>query len=394
MKKILFIAAFAVASLPLAAQNIEAFLQEIEQNNTTLKALAEQAETDKLELRTGIALPDPRVEFARLWGTPAAIGNRTDIAVSQEFDIATISGMKVRQAKRRGGLIDLGITSERTNILLEAKLYCIELVYRNRLADELELRLEHARTIADGYARKLESGDADRLEYNKAQLNLSAAQGEAAANEVEISALLGELQRLNGGKEIKNYELKIKKFPAFNLPADFEAWYADAEQKSPALQYVRAEVEANRRQLSLAKVEWLPSFSVGYMRERTLGQHYQGVTVGMSIPLWSNSNRVKQARAAYSASESHQEDVRAQLYAKLHNLHGRAAGLQATATEYRRVLTEYNGADLLKKALDAGEISLLDYIVELGLYYDTVTRTLEAERDFRVACAELAATEL
>jgi outer membrane protein TolC len=369
-------------------------LQEIEQNNPTLKALAGQAQADKLDLRTGIALPDPQVEFARLWGTPATIGNRTDIAVSQSFDIATITGMKLRQAKRRGGLIDLGFTSERTNILLEAKMYLIELAYRNRLAEELNLRFEHALAIAEGYARKLESGGTDRLEYNKVRLNLSAVQGEVAANQVEIGTLLGELQRLNGGVEIKNYELKIKNYPEEDLFVDFEAWYADAEQRAPALQYVRAEVETNRRQLSLAKVEWLPAFSVGYMRERTLGQYYQGVTVGMSIPLWGNANRVKQARAVYTASEARGEDVRAGLYAKLRNLHGRAVGLKATAEEYRSALAEYNGTELLKKALDTGEISLLDYIVELGLYYDAVTRTLDAERDFELAVAELTAMEL
>lgn len=53
-----------------------------------------------------------------------------------------------------------------------------------------------------------------------------------------------------------------------------------------------------------------------------------------------------------------------------------------------------NSTDLLKKALDAGEISLLEYILEIGLYYDTVNQALEAERDYQKAYAELSAVQL
>jgi hypothetical protein len=53
-----------------------------------------------------------------------------------------------------------------------------------------------------------------------------------------------------------------------------------------------------------------------------------------------------------------------------------------------------NNTDLLTKALNLGQISILDYIVEIGLYYETVNRTLEAERDYQKAYAELTAVEL
>lgn len=331
------------------------------------------------------------MEFTRLWGTPTTIGNRTDIAISQGFDIATISGMKARQARRRGELIDLGFASERTKILLEAKLYCIELVHYNRLARELDVRLQYAQILADGYARKLENGDANRLELGKAQLNLSTVQGEIVRNEVERATLRAELQRLNGGVALTFDDTD---FPPAVLPADFESRWANASERSPALEYIRRGVEVARREVSLARVEGLPEFSVGYMRERTLGQHYQGVTVGMSIPLWQNRNRVKQAKAAFGASEARAEDAKVQIYEQLHNLYARASRLGSLAAESRQALAESTSAELLRKALDAGEISLLDYIVEMSLYYDAATRTLDAERDFQHAYAALIAVEL
>ncbi len=389
MRKIIF--ALALLFAPSAHAQIDAVLLQIEQNNTTLRALADQAEADKWGNRTGISLPDPEVGFGRLWGHPASVGNRTDVAVSQGFDIATITGMKFRQAQRQNTLVDLQFATERTLVLLEAHRTCIELIHLNRTARELALRLRHARTIADGYAERLASGDAGRLEYNKAMLNLAAVEGDVAQNEVERRALRDELQRLNGGVEIA---LDDTEYPPVSLPDEFETWYVDAAEASPVLEYVRRDAEANRKQLSLSRVEGLPEFSVGYMREQTLGQHYQGVTVGMSIPLFGNRNRVKQARASVQAAEARERDAQIQLYEQLRNLYTRAMGLQRSASEYRRAMTESGSAELLKKALDAGEMSLLEYIVEMGLYYDSVNRLLTAERDFQLAYAQLSAVWL
>ena len=40
----------------------------------------------------------------------------------------------------------------------------------------------------------------------------------------------------------------------------------------------------------------LPKFSAGYSLERTLGQKYQGISVGISIPLWENKNHQPQVQ--------------------------------------------------------------------------------------------------
>ena len=146
--------------------------------------------------------------------------------------------------------------------------------------------------------------------------------------------------------------------------------------------------------MKLNKTQALPTFSAGYMREKTLGQAYQGVTVGMSIPLWGNKNKVKQAKTAVIAAEARQEEARQQFYDQLQTLYLRADGLRQTAAKYRASLLSLNNTELLAKALNAGEISLLDYIVEIGLYYDTVNQALSAERDYRQAFADLSAVGL
>lgn len=392
MHKIIIVAVCLLTGGTLFAQEKMAeVLTSIEMNNTTLRALREEAEARKLGNKTGIYLPGPDVEFNYLWGTPGSIGNRNDINVSQSFDIATLSGMKNRLADTRNQMEDLQYKAERLKILLEAKQYGLDLIYYNALKKELAVRLRHAETIAAACKERLEQGDANLLEYNKGQLNLSTVRGEMSRVEVEREAILSGLKRLNGGIELP-YE--ASQYSTEILPADFEAWFAEAMQKNPVLQYVREQIEAGKKEVKLSKVMGLPTFSAGYMREKTLGQAYQGISVGISVPLWENKNRVKQARATVVAAEARQYETKQQFYGQLQTLYGRARGLQQTSAEYRESLSALNNTDLLTKALDAGEISLLDYILEIGLYYDTVNQALSAERDYQKALADLSAVEL
>lgn len=374
-----------------AQTNINSLLTSIEENNTTLQSLRESAEAHKLENKTGIYLENPEVGFDYLWGNPSDIGKRTDFSVMQSFDMATITGMKSKAANKQNVLVDWQYKADRMNILLEAKQYCIDLIYYNALGKELDLRLQHARTITNGYGDRLNSGDVSRLEYNKAQLNLSSVLGEISRIDVERNALLEQLKRLNGGKDIV---LDDDRYDEVLLPPLFDDWFERTAAQNPLLAYARQEVEVSKQQVSLNRMQGLPSLSAGYMSEKVVGEQFQGLSVGISIPLWENKNRVKQAKAAVRAAESRAADSRLQFYNQLQLLYNRTAGLKVATEKYQQSLEMANSTELLKKALDAGEISLLEYMVEMGLYYDTINHVLETERDFQKAFAELSAVEL
>ena len=374
-----------------AQTNINSLLTSIEENNTTLQSLRESAEAHKLENKTGIYLENPEVGFDYLWGNPSDIGKRTDFSVMQSFDMAIITGMKSKTANKQNVLVDWQYKADRMNILLEAKQYCIDLIYYNALRKELDLRLQHARTIANGYGDRLNSGDVSRLEYNKARLNLSSVLGEISRIDVERNALLEQLKRLNGGKDIV---LDDDRYDEVLLPPLFDDWFERTAAQNPLLAYARQEVEVSKQQVSLNRMQGLPSLSAGYMSEKVVGEQFQGLSVGISIPLWENKNRVKQAKAAVRAAESRAADSRLQFYNQLQLLYNRTAGLKVATEKYQQSLEMANSTELLKKALDAGEISLLEYMVEMGLYYDTINHVLETERDFQKAFAELSAVEL
>lgn len=381
-------------TLPLsicAQSDIDRVLKVIEQNNTTLKSLRETAEADKLANKTEIYLSNPEVEYGHHWGKPTEIGNRTALNVTQTFDIATLTGMKSRLARDKNTLIDRQYRSDRMAILLEAKQTCIDLIYCNALREELSLRLRHAELIADGYKSRMEKGDANIIEYNKIRLNVTRAQNELRLIEIERQTLLLRLRRLNGDIDIS---FGLTTYPATMLPTDFDAWYSHIETTDPTLAHARQEIEVSKRQLSLTKAMGLPSFSAGYASEKVGQEDFKGISVGITIPLWENKNKVRHAKASIRAAEARANDTRREVYNRFKTLYDRTAGLRDIAHSYRNTLSQTNNADLLKKAHDAGELSLLDYILEIGIYYDTVNQMLTAERDYQKALAELYATEL
>ncbi len=392
MKKLIIsILLITVVCRVTAQGGYETVLREIEANSSTLNALREQMEARKLVNKTGIYLENPEVEFHYLWGSPSMIGNRTDVSVIQTFDFPSAYAHRKKIANLENVNVELSYKSERINLLLDARKACIELIYYNALAKEYAVRLSNSERIARTYQAKMDKGEANVIEHNKAQLNLIAVQNEVAHIETERKALLSELKRLNGGKEIS---FDMDSYPDNVLPSDFNGWYAQAESKSPVLQYVSGQIEINQQQVKLNRAMGLPKFSAGYMSEKVVGEWYQGVSVGVSIPLWENKNQVKQAKAQLKASEYVLNDTKMQFYAALQNLYLKASNLQQTASNYKNALSLHNNEALLKKALDAGEISLLEYLLEIEFYYGVVNTVLEAQKDFELSYAELSAVEM
>ena len=387
MKKIIItIISVIVSNLSLFSQNrVESVLNEIEKNNTTLTALQQSMEAKQLENKTNIYLQNPEVEFNYLWGNDV-IGNRKDFSAIQTFDFPTTYKYKKEISNIKNEQVALEYQKQRKDLLLEARLISYDLVYNNALLLELSKRLNHAQSIANSYKSKFDIGETNILEYNKAQLNLLNLSNEMESLNVKRDALLGELTRLNGGIPIK---FNVNEFPTTSIPADFEQWYAQAEQSNPLLNWLKKEMESTEKQVGLNRAMSLPKLKAGYMSENVIGQDFQGITLGLSIPLWENKNKVKYAQANIIAVEKAATNQKNQFYNRLKLLHAKAIGLQNNANDYKSKLQTFDSSELLKKALDKGEITLIDYILELSIYYESINKLLRSELEMNKTLAEL-----
>lgn len=373
-----------------AKTTVQTAITDIERNNITLKALRKACDAEKIGNATGNYLEDPEVEFSYSWGSPADIGTRQDISVTQSFDIPTILGKKRKVAEMKNEMAEWQYRADRMNILLEARLLLIDMVYYNKMLLELAKRKTSAQAIMDAQKLRLDKGDGNILEYNKARMMFSTVEVETEQMETERNAVHSQLVRLNGGSDVT---VDLYEFEPISLPLDFSEWFERKAETIPALAYMASSTALSKKELSVAKAMRFPAVSIGYVRENTLGQYYHGVSVGMSIPLWNRKNTVRQAKVAAEAAQYRQDNAVSQYRGQLEVLYNRTSGLRKTVEEYRLMLRETSSEALLAKALDAGEISVIEYSVQMGAYYELADKALAAERECQKAFAELTAME-
>lgn len=271
-------------------------------------------------------------------------------------------------------------------IQFESRLICFDLIYINAMETTLRFRFEHAKIIAQAYQSKIDMGETSLLEYNKSQLNLLTMKSKLASIGIERNMLLADLARMNGGNTI-NFTESV--FHTVMLPDDFELWYDEAEHNNPMLAWVRKEIEISQKLVGLNKAMSLPKLQAGYMSETVAGEKFQGITVGLSIPLWESRNKVEYEKANTLALISMETDQKIQFYNHIKALHAKTISLQKSTTQYRSDLLLFNNSLLLKKALEQGELTLIDYLIELSFYYESVDLLLDMEKEMIKAYAEL-----
>jgi len=250
----------------------------------------------------------------------------------------------------------------------------------------LKKRAAHARQIAVSYESKFRNGETNILEYNKSQLNLLNLNKEIENVEIDRKSLLDELCRLNGGIPL---EFTDSDFQIQPVTPEFDQWYTLAEQNNPLLQWLKQESVISQKDEKLRSAMSLPKIGAGYMSEKVVGEQFQGITIGVAIPLWENKNTVKYAKAKTIAMQTVEADAKLQFYNEMKALHAKVIALQNGIADYRKSLQTFSNSDLLLKALDKGEISLTNYLYELSVYYQSAERLLEMQRNQQKSLVEL-----
>lgn len=371
----------------VAAQTgLQAALEEIERNNTFLQAARDAGEAENVSNRTGLNLPDPEIGFTHSWYTKGSNLREKEFSVTQELDWAVITGQRKRVSRQKNELVTLQYVQKRNAVRLAALEELIGLVYVTGWLQELEIRQSDARELANAYEAMLEQGNTNVVEVNRARLNLVTVTAEVARAEADREETLSRIKALNGGKSLTQ---SVEGYGLSALPSDFEAWRAAAESVNPQLQYVRQTAELSERELKMARTEYIPNIAVGYAMEQSPEEGKHGVTLGLRIPLWQDRNKVKLGKAALVAAQSEAADAYVQFMSEVEACYERAQALRRVADDCSRNFAMLDTRNLLHDALMAGQINVLDYVTELGQYYQAREQVLSAERDYQLAYIRL-----
>jgi outer membrane protein TolC len=191
---------------------------------------------------------------------------------------------------------------------------------------------------------------------------------------------------MNGGNPI---DLSQLDYPLLSRLPAFEVLDSLIEANDPVVKAVKQEREITREQVALSKSLSLPKLEGGYHQQAILGQKYQGFHVGMTIPLWENKNEVKTQKARLTHNELQIQEHRTKHYFQNKQLYEQYVHWQKTFDEYQAILTSANNEQLLGKALEHGELSLIEYLMEVRYFYEAIGRLYKAEYELHQTIATL-----
>lgn len=388
MKQFIVITLLASAALSVNGQNsIDAVLRSIEANNKELQANNQLTVSKKLEAKLHNNLPDPSVSYVHQYGNREGMGIQGELVASQSFDFPSVYVQKNKLAKSKAASFDRQGAEFRQQILLQAKEICLDLVLLNQQRALLDQRRQNAEQLAELYAMRLETGDANILETNKIDLELLNAKTEARMNESARIAKLQELATLNGGIAI---DFTDTTYMSDGDILSFEELRAEAVTSNPQLLTLKSEQVAARRQLSVNKSKSLPGFELGYrMNTATGGERFNGFLVGISIPLFSNRNNVKQAKAQALYTDLQLESTTTTVESELHQLYNQSVALKTSMDEYNTVLKSQNSLALLNKAIQTGQISMIEYFVDVTTFYQSMQNYMQLQNEYQKVMAQL-----
>ena len=386
MRKILFIILVFYISIVNAQNAYQTILDQVEANSPFLSSLKMQVEADKAENFTGPLMADPELAAGYHWGINGNDQRRIALEISQEIDFPTVYSNKNKVNKISDDVSDAEFEVQRNEFLFEVQLLCNDLVYNKIKIEENKHCLRCAEMTRESYKNKLDTGEATIIDYKKAQLAYIDHKNEHDLLILEKDALIGRLKVLNGGIDI---DFEQDTYANLTLPADFEEWYKNVEANNPVFVHLEKENALNQRLVKLQKSEWIPSLKIGYLIEDETDGGYQGPQIGLSLPLWSNSNLVKSAKLRAKSSETMLENQRVMLKNELYNTYLRVKRLQENYETMSSMMSEADGVELLQKLLDKGEMTLFDFLIETEYQHQISLKVIDIQYELQKALLEL-----
>ena len=375
MKQIMTISAallFLTIGEVQAQNGIEQVLKNIETNNKELQANEQLITSQKLEAKTDNNLPDPTLSYAHLWGAKDKSETIGELVVSQSFDFPSLYATRNKLNRLKAGTLDSQSDVFRQEKLLQAKELCLDIIMLRQQKHILEERLRNAEELAKMYAKRLQTT-------------------EASLNETALRNKQQELNTLNGNIPVVFEE---NQYPTIPFPSDYQMLKSEVMATDRTLMALGNESLVAHKQIAVNKSQWLPKLELGYRRNTETGVPFNGVVVGFSFPLFENRNKVKIAKAQALNIDLQKDNATLQVESELAQLYREAKTLHASMEEYSKTFQSQQDLALLKQALTGGQISMIEYFVEVSVIYQSHQNYLQLENQYQKAMARIYKSKL
>ena len=367
-----------VSTDTLRTADIEEVLEEIAAHSPELEALRQNTEAESLQMKSENILEDPTIEYSSFYSGGVSGQAGSELVVSQGFDFPTLYSARHRKNELSREALAGSLDNERRRILSEAKTLCMDIIMYRQIGDLLDMQSEIAADLLSLYQTRLETGDASALEVNKIKMELMSVATSVAANNAALDAASRSLTALNGGHPIV---FDADFFPVTEAVSDTEAAVSEYLASDAAILSAEKNAEAARKEISINRQGWIPKLEIGYRRNTAIRDAEHGFLVGCSIPLFSNHKKVSMAKARATSALSSLNYTKLQTEAEVRAILNEMQQTEAAIAAYNEPLMRET-LELLRQAVEGGEISLIDYFVEASGIYGNLSSCITLQASY------------
>ena len=395
MKKTILSITAAILPLTAAAQDITGILQSIERNNKELQAAKKSGEAQMLELKEQNTLDDTSIEYSPFFKSGASGVASSELVVKQGFDFPTLYASRSKAEKRQQAVTDLKWFTVRRDVLATAKALCLDLILINQERALLDKRRDNAARLLAMAEKRLSHGDGTILDVNKVKMERMNIETEVLANTAARNTALEALRAINGNVPIA---VDMTEYPptAASHPStaiDYQTLLNSAVAAELTLRTAEAEVAASQQDVKVNRMGLLPKLEIGYRRNTDGSEASNGFMVGASLPLFSGKSKIKTATARLEETSLNLDNMRIQTESRIRSLISELQQTRSAADVYDTDLLQTT-LDLLYKAVEGGEITIMEYYVEADAIYKNLQAHLKLENQCQKILAEITRNEL
>ena len=361
-------------------------LNSIAQNNAELKAYRTFIKSRQLENKSGNNLPDPQLSAFYLPYGDNNGAEYTEYQVSQSFEFPTVYAARGKWNDLQGQQLEIEYVKLRQEILLQADKLIVDITTLKKRKELEWTRREQGKQVYEQIQELYEKEQVGILDLNKAKIAWVQEQFIVEQIETETQNSVLQLQKINGGQPVDLD--KIQLLEETELESLEMLWQAKMAQ-DPALQQLSFSESVSQQKIKLEQNKVLPDLTAGYNYQGVNGNNFSGFFGGVSIPLWNSKNKVKAAEADFEYRHSQTEATTATLYTSFQELYNRYQVTLKKYREYRTTMESLNSEALLLKAFTLGELSFMEYYIELRFYRNALDTMLQMEKELYQLKAEL-----
>lgn len=322
-------------------------------------------EKDSIEMKTSYNLPDPEIGGEYLFA-PESSDNRWGAELNWGLEWPGVYDARKKEALARIELARKNLEAERIDRLVEIKQKLLDYVLSQKKLEILNHTLVDLDSIYELAQKYVDDGIITALDLYKVKLEYANVKG---AKAVVLTEQGDAVTALSGfyGKDCNDLLNSMEcEFPEIYIPsADELKQYIE---NSPQMESTKTDSKIADRSKKVASMEALPSLSVGYKHAFEEDTHFNGILLGISLPIFSSKGKQNVAKAAIVESEIKAEALENELNSKAEQSLRQLIVLKNHLNEIEPLVSATDYHTMLLKAYESRLISLLDYLSERNYF--------------------------